>query len=68
VTSRSGRVFEQDVFDEDEIHFQKVLPDGRLSRLNVPPEGLMSHWVPSVPIYRGRLVVLAGGATFSGGA
>lgn len=68
VTSRSGRVFEQDVFDEDEIHFQKVLPDGRLSRLNVPPEGLMSHWVPSVPVYRGRLVVLAGGATFSGGA
>ena len=28
----------------------------------------MSHWVPSVPVYRARLVVLAGGATFSGGA
>lgn len=68
VTSRSGRVFKQDVFDEDEIHFQQVLPDGRLSRLNLPPEGLMSHWAPSAPVYRGRLVVLAGGATFSGGA
>ena len=28
----------------------------------------MSHWQPASPVFDGRLVVLAGGATFSGGA
>lgn len=68
VNSRSGRRFRHRVFDEDELNFQQRLPDGRLTRLNVPPEGLMTHWEPSGPVFSGRLVVLAGGATFSGGA
>lgn len=68
VTTASGQVFEQEVFDEDEINFQRELPDGRLTRLNVPPEGLMSHWEPSDPVFRGQLVILVSGRTFSGGA
>ncbi|MCD9032906.1 hypothetical protein LDO32_14340 [Luteimonas sp. Y-2-2-4F] len=68
VASASGQVFEQEVYDEDEIHFQRRTPDGRLARLDVPPEGLMSHWVPSAPVFSGKLVVLAGGRTFSGAA
>jgi len=68
VASRSGQVFAHRVFDEDEMNFQRRLPDGRLTRLNVPPEGLMSHWAPSDPVFEGRLAVLAGGYTFSGGA
>ncbi|MFC4819085.1 S41 family peptidase [Dokdonella ginsengisoli] len=68
VSSRSGRRYDHRVFDADELNFQQLLPDGRLSRLNVPPEGLMTHWEPATPVFSGRLVVLAGGATFSGGA
>ncbi|MEN5062011.1 S41 family peptidase [Luteimonas sp. TWI1416] len=68
VTSASGQIFETEVYDEDEIHFQRPTGDGRLTRLNVPPEGLMSHWAPSTPVFSGRLVVLAGGRTFSGAA
>lgn len=68
VTSLSGRRFRHRVFDEDELNFQRRLPDGRLTRLNVPPEGLMTQWEASDPVYDGRLVVLAGGYTFSGGA
>lgn len=68
VVSLSGKTFERTVFDEDDLAFQRPLPDGRLSRLDVPPEGLRSQWEPSDPVYRGRLVVLAGGYTFSGGA
>jgi hypothetical protein len=68
VRSRSGHVYRHRVFDEDELNFQQRLPDGRLTRLNVPPEGLMTHWEPADPVFSGRLVVLAGGATFSGGA
>jgi hypothetical protein len=40
----------------------------RLERLNAPPEGLMTHWSPVAPVFRGKLVVLAGGSTFSGAA
>ncbi|MEN5144572.1 MULTISPECIES: S41 family peptidase [Brevundimonas] len=68
VTSLTGAVFSRPVFDDDEIDRQDVLPGGRLRRLNVPPEGLMSHWEPSEPVFDGRLVILAGGYTFSGGA
>lgn len=68
VRSRSGRVYRHRVFDEDELNFQQRLADGRLTRLNLPPEGLMTHWEPADPVFFGRLVVLAGGATFSGGA
>lgn len=67
-TSASGLTFEREVYDEDEINFQRQERDGRLTRLNVPPEGLMSHWEPSAPVFTGKLVVLAGGRTFSGGA
>lgn len=68
VTSHSGEVFSHLVFDADELSLQETLPDGRLRRLNLPPEGLMSHWQPSNPVFHGRLVILAGGYTFSGGA
>lgn len=68
VTSASGRTFQRRVFDEDEINFQRRLSGGHLTRMNVPPEVLMTHWAASNPVFSGRLVVLAGGATFSGGA
>ena len=68
VVSQSGQAFSRTVFDEDDLAFQRPLADGRLTRLDVAPEGLRSHWEPSAPVYRGRLVVLAGGYTFSGGA
>lgn len=63
-----GRRYTMTVFDDEELTRQQRLPDGRLARRNVPPEGLMSHWQPSAPVFEGRLVVLAGGTTFSGGA
>jgi len=63
-----GKPFETEVFDDDEMKTQRRLPNGRLTRRNLPPEGLMTRWSRSAPIYRGRLVVLAGGDTFSGGA
>lgn len=68
VVSLSGRTFTRTVFDADALAFQRPLADGRLTRLDVPPEGLRSQWEPSAPVYRGRLVVLVGGYTFSGGA
>lgn len=68
VVSQSGQTFTRTVFDEDDLAFQRPLPGGRLTRLDVPPVGLRSQWEPSDPVYRGRLVVLVGGYTFSGGA
>lgn len=68
VADAHGRRYAVEVYDEDELREQKRLRDGRLSRLNQPPEGLMSHWEPRTPVFGGRLVVLAGGETFSGGA
>ncbi|HWW12217.1 MAG TPA: S41 family peptidase [Brevundimonas sp.] len=68
VVSLSGQIFSRTVFDEDDLAFQRPLADGRLTRLDIPPEGLRSQWEPSTPVFEGRLVVLAGGYTFSGGA
>ena len=68
VTSLSGEVFERRIFDEDDINFQRPLEGGRLTRINAPPFGLMSHWEEEKPVFTGQLVVLAGGYTFSGGA
>lgn len=68
VTSLSGEGFERRIFDEDDINFQRPLEDGRLTRLNAPPFGLMSHWEEEDPVFTGRLVILVGGHTFSGGA
>ena len=63
-----GRRYAVTVFDDEERHRQQRLPNGRLVRRNAAPEGLMSHWQLVAPVFDGRLVVLAGGATFSGGA
>lgn len=68
VADASGRPYEVEVFDGDEMKTQRRLPNGRLTRRNLPPEGLMTRWQRASPVYRGRLVVLAGGNTFSGGA
>lgn len=68
VRSLSGRTFETDVFDAEDLPGQRRLWNDRLTRRNAPPLGLMSHWTPSSPVFKGRLVVLAGGNTFSGGA
>lgn len=68
IRSLSGRTYTTRPFDEEELALQRASPDGRLTRLDVPPEGLMSHWEPSNPVFEGRLVVLVGGYTFSGGA
>lgn len=68
VYDASGRRYETDVFDDDEMKMQRVLPKGRLIRRDIPPEGLMTTWTASSPVFHGRLVVLAGGNTFSGGA
>lgn len=68
VRDLSGATFETDVFDDEEMKLQRRLSNGRLTRRNVPPEGLMTRWRRSSPVYQGRLVVLAGGNTFSGGA
>ncbi|HEY9130964.1 MAG TPA: S41 family peptidase [Dyella sp.] len=68
VRDLSGTTFETEVFDDGEMKLQHRLPNGRLLRRNIPPEGLMTRWGRSSPVYRGRLVVLAGGNTFSGGA
>jgi len=46
----------------------KAAPNGDLLRIDVPPEGLMTRWERASPVFEGRLVVLAGGYTFSGGA
>ena len=68
VTSLTGRVYTHEVFDDDELKLQTAARDGRLSRMNVAPEGLMSGWSRSSPVFSGPLIVLAGGNTFSGGA
>jgi hypothetical protein len=68
VHDASGRRYEAEVFDKEEMKQQRRLPNGRLTRRNVPPEGLMTRWSIASPVYGGRLVVLAGGNTFSGGA
>jgi len=66
--SLTGTRFEREVFDSEEMRGQRRIRRGRLTRRNIPPEGLMSSWTRSSPAFRGRLVVLAGGNTFSGGA
>ncbi|WP_372016604.1 S41 family peptidase [Pseudoxanthomonas sp. 10H] len=68
VASPSGQVLVHEVYDAEEMRGQQVLDGGRLSRLDRPPEGLTTHWTRAAPVYGGRLVVLAGGRTFSGGA
>jgi len=68
VTSLSGKVFEQEIYDADELKTVEPAPNGDLLRINAPPEGLMTRWERASPVYTGRLVVLAGGYTFSGGA
>ena len=68
VTSLSGKLFETDVFDEDDQDQQRPIRNGRWTRRNTPPHGLMSRWNSFAPIFHGRLVVLVGGNTFSGGA
>jgi hypothetical protein len=68
VTSLSGKRFETDVLDDEEMREQRPIRNGRLTRRNVPPEGLMSRWTSFAPVFHGRLIVLAGGNTFSGGA
>lgn len=68
VTSLSGKRFEADVFDDEDNDLQRPIHGGRWTRRNAPPHGLMSRWTLFAPIFHGRLVVLAGGDTFSGGA
>lgn len=68
VADRHGRLYSVEVFGEQELATQQRLPNGRLSRRNEPPEGLMSHWQRRSPVFDGRLVVLVGGETFSGAA
>ncbi len=68
VTSLSGKRFETDVFDADDKDQQRPIHDGRWTRRNTPPHGLMSRWTSFSPVFKGRLVVLVGGSTFSGGA
>lgn len=68
VADPHGHLYSVEVFDEQELATQERLPDGRLSRRNEPPEGLMSHWQRRSLVFNGRLVVLAGGETFSGAA
>ena len=68
ITSNSGKHFETTVFDDEELRGQRRINGGRLLRLNKAPEGLMSRWAVFAPVFHGRLVVLAGGRTFSGGA
>lgn len=67
VTSLSGQVFEHEIYDADELPTLRETEAG-LERINAPPEGLMTGWRRSAPVFKGRLVVLAGGYTFSGGA
>lgn len=68
VVDAQGIRYAVEVFDEEEVQDQARQRDGSLSRMNRAPEGLMSHWQPSSPVFTGRLVVLAGGNTFSGAA
>jgi hypothetical protein len=68
VTSLSGQVYEHDIYEPDELATVSPAPSGDLLRRNAPPEGLMTRWERAQPVFGGRLVVLAGGYTFSGGA
>lgn len=68
VTSLTGKRYETEVFDDAEMRQQRPIRNGRLTRRNLPPQGLMSRWTAYGPRFRGRLVVLVGGNTFSGGA
>jgi C-terminal processing protease CtpA/Prc len=68
ITDASGRRYATEVYDDAELRLQHRLPDGRLARRNLRPEGLMSHWSAMSPVFNGRLVVLIGGNTFSGAA
>lgn len=68
VASPSGQIYQNEVYDAEELATVRRSGDDFLERLNTPPEGLMTRWVPSKPVYTGKLVVLAGGITFSGGA
>lgn len=68
VVSQRGQRYETEIYDEAEMAFQRSIGGGRLTRRNIPPDGLMSQWTRSSPVFEGRLVVLAGGDTFSGGA
>ncbi len=68
VTSLSGKVFEQEIYGAEELATVKAAPNGDLLRINAPPEGLMTRWEKASPVFKGRLVVLAGGYTFSGSA
>ncbi|WP_240462582.1 S41 family peptidase [Myxococcus sp. CA018] len=68
VTTTTGRVFEHEIYDAEELATVQARADGHLLRINAPPEGLMTRWSRAQPVFEGRLVVLAGGATFSGGA
>lgn len=68
VASASGKMFETEVLSAEDGPQYVALGNGGVTRLNRPPEGLMSSWARPSPTYRGRLVVLAGGDTFSGGA
>lgn len=68
VASPSGRVYQHRIYDDEELETVRPVGNDALERLNTPPEGLMTRWTISKPVYTGRLVVLAGGVTFSGGA
>ncbi|MFC4761826.1 S41 family peptidase [Dyella koreensis] len=68
VTSPSGRVYRHQIYDSDELSTVRKVGADALERLNAPPEGLMTRWSPASPVFTGKLVVLAGGITFSGGA
>jgi hypothetical protein len=68
VRDSHGRRYDVEVYDKDERRRQTRLRNGHFSRINEPPEGLMSHWKRNSPAFAGRLVVLAGGNTFSGAA
>jgi len=68
VRDAHGRRYAAEVFDTQERKRQQRSPTGRLLRRNEPPEGLMSHWEPHPEAFTGRLIVLAGGNTFSGAA
>jgi hypothetical protein len=68
ITSLSGKVFEHDIYETEELPTVTPGAGGDLYRVNAPPEGLMTRWERASPVFTGRLAVLAGGYTFSGGA
>ncbi|MCE4558173.1 S41 family peptidase [Roseateles cellulosilyticus] len=68
VRDAHGRRYTAEVYDRQELRQQLRTPGDQLSRRNEPPEGLMSHWEARSDVFGGRLIVLAGGNTFSGAA